>query len=502
MPKSIAIIGAGIAGLSAGCYARMNGFDTTIFELHDKPGGLCTSWERDGYVVDGCLHWLCGSSPHNNLHRYWRELGALEGTRVVDHEEFTRLEEPGGKRFIVYTNIDRLEKHLLDLAPGDQATIRRFADTLRLFARSDEAFAREVQGLPARLARGIRAVPFFYKLMRTMKVPVEKFAVQFKDPFVRRAFSTVFDLPDFPMMAVYYTLAMMHNRAAGYPIGGSLEFARRIERRYLSLGGIIRYNSRVEKILVEDRKAVGVRCQNGEELRADYVISAADGHCTLYEMLGEPYLDAKVHDYFRKLKPFPPLVYVAAGIACDLSDQPHSVVCRPDSPFSIPGNPIEKVYLRHYCYDPFLAPPGKSVLISMFPTDYEAWKAIAADPERYAAQKRCIADQFVGFLERRLPQVKGKVEMVDVATPMTFEHYTGNWQGSFEGWLITTKTITMKMRKKLPAVGNFHMIGQWVQPGGGLPTGAMHGRAVIKAICRENRLAFQTTESGSRATAR
>lgn len=455
---------------------------------------MCTSWERDGYIIDGCLHWLCGSSPRNNLHRYWKELGGLEGVPVVDHDEFVRVEEPGGKTFIVYTDIDRFEKHLLELAPGDEATIREFASTVRFFARADAMLAPEIHGLPARIVRGIRALPFLYKLMRSMKVSLQSYAARFKDPFVRCSFLSVFDLPDFPMLAVYYTLAMMNNRAAGYPLGGSLEFSRRIEQRYLSLGGNIRYNSRVERILVENRKAVGVRVADGTELRADYVISAADGHSTLYEMLGEQYLDGKVHEYFRKLKPFPPLVYIAVGVDCDLSDQPHSVICRPDSSFSIPGRPIDKVFLRHFCYDPSLAPAGKSILVSMFPTDYAAWQEIAADPTRYQAQKRCIADQFVGFLERRFPQLKGKVEMVDVATPMTFERYTGNWQASFEGWLITTQSIRMRMRKTLPSVGNFHMIGQWVQPGGGVPTGAMHGRAVIKTICRQNGIKFQVSQ--------
>jgi len=47
--RSIVIIGAGIAGLSTGCYAQINGYDTTILEMHDKPGGMCTSWTRKGY---------------------------------------------------------------------------------------------------------------------------------------------------------------------------------------------------------------------------------------------------------------------------------------------------------------------------------------------------------------------------------------------------------------------------------------------------------------------
>src|SRR4030042_132900 len=120
MGKSIAIIGGGIAGLSAGCYARMNGFEATIFELHDKPGGLCTAWERDGYVVDGCIQWLCGSSPRNRFNRHWRELGALQGTKIVDFEEFVRVESPEGKTLIVYTDIDRFAKHMLELSRADR----------------------------------------------------------------------------------------------------------------------------------------------------------------------------------------------------------------------------------------------------------------------------------------------------------------------------------------------------------------------------------------------
>ena len=58
--KSIIIIGAGIAGLSTGCYGQMNGYRTRIFEMHNLPGGLCTSWQRQGYTIDGCLAWLVG----------------------------------------------------------------------------------------------------------------------------------------------------------------------------------------------------------------------------------------------------------------------------------------------------------------------------------------------------------------------------------------------------------------------------------------------------------
>ena len=62
---TIIIIGAGIAGLAAGCYAQMNGYKTQIFEMHDRPGGLCTAWQRQGFVFDGCIHYLFGIKIDN-----------------------------------------------------------------------------------------------------------------------------------------------------------------------------------------------------------------------------------------------------------------------------------------------------------------------------------------------------------------------------------------------------------------------------------------------------
>ena len=86
--KSIIIIGAGVAGLAAGCYAQMNGFRSKIFELHDLPGGLCTAWERKGYVFDGCIHYLFGSGEGQPFNVMWRELGAVQDRDFVHHQEY------------------------------------------------------------------------------------------------------------------------------------------------------------------------------------------------------------------------------------------------------------------------------------------------------------------------------------------------------------------------------------------------------------------------------
>ncbi len=141
--KSIIIIGAGLAGLSAGCYAQMNGYRTQIFEMHTTPGGLCTSWKRKGYTFDGCIHWLMGSRS-GVFHRFYEELGAVQDRRMVDHEEWLRVEGPEGKTWIVYADLDRLEQHMVELSPADAGVIKEFCNAARLFTR----FETPVQKAP------------------------------------------------------------------------------------------------------------------------------------------------------------------------------------------------------------------------------------------------------------------------------------------------------------------------------------------------------------------
>lgn len=281
---------------------------------------------------------------------------------------------------------------------------------------------------------------------------------------------------------------------AGYPTGGSLEFARAIERRYLGLGGQIHYQSPVAKILVENDRAVGVRLADGTEHRADAVISAADGHATIFDMLEGKYVSDKVRGYYEELPIFAPIVQVSLGVGRDLSGEPHSTVYQLDRPVTIAGEARERISIRHYCYDPTMAPAGKSVIETMFPSSYDYWSKLYGDPEHYEAEKQDIAVKVIDHLERHYPGISHQVEAVDVATPMTYERYTGNWQGSMEGWLPTTKTMKMRggMDKTLPGLESFYMVGQWVEPGGGLPPAATSARKVIGSICRQDGKAFTT----------
>ena len=97
-----------------------------------------------------------------------------------------------------------------------------------------------------------------------------------------------------------------------------------------------------------------------------------------------------------------------------------------------------------------------------------------------------VAEQVLGFLETIYPGLRADVEVTDVATPLSFERYTGNWQGATCGFLLTKETMRMMIQgvnKTLPGLSNFYMAGQWVEPGGSVPTAAMSGRQAIQMIC-------------------
>lgn len=475
----------------------MNGYETSIFEMHDLPGGVCTSWKRKGYTVDGCIHWLVGSNPAAQMHRIWEELGT-GGLKYVNHDEYVRVEEDRGQTLIIHTDPDRLERHLKELSPEDGPVIDEFIGGIRAFARLDlppgvpDGFIPKIKALGGMLP----VLPLFAKWK---KVPVADFARRFKNPFLRGAFHEALGGEmGLPMLAMLMTLAWLHTGNAGYPIGGSLEFARAMERRYLALGGRITYRARVRKILTENGRAVGVRLEDGSEHRADWVISAADGHATIFDLLEGKYLDGRIRGYYETLPLFPPIVFVGLGVNRTFPDLPHSVagvsVPLPE-PVTLGGAEVKRMGFTIYNFDPTLAPPGKTVVKTMFPVDYDWWKALAQEPARYQAEKERIAREVVNILDRRFPGVASQVEMVDVATPLTFERYTGNWRGSYEGWLITAKTFGMRLPKTLPGLDRFYMAGQWVEPGGGLPPAAMSGRDVVREICRRDGRKFATSRA-------
>jgi phytoene dehydrogenase-like protein len=299
-----------------------------------------------------------------------------------------------------------------------------------------------------------------------------------------------------PAFALPGVIGWLHQQTAGYVIGGAQTLVGYIRQRYLELGGNLHLKARVEKILVENDKAVGIKLVDGTEHRGDAVISAADGRTTIFDMLDSKYIDKKIRSYYNNLQLYPPLVYIGLGVARKFDEVPSSLNGLSfllEKPVTIAGRERETLNVKMYNFDPTLAPEGKTVLRVKFNTDYDYWENLHKDSERYKAEKKQIVDTVVTLLNKRFPGLSNQLEMSDVATPMTWVRYTGNWKGAYEGWNTTTETFMLQMSKTLPGLDNFHMAGQWVNPGGGQPTAVMSGRHTIQVICKKEKKKFLTS---------
>jgi phytoene dehydrogenase-like protein len=285
----------------------------------------------------------------------------------------------------------------------------------------------------------------------------------------------------------------MHTGNAGFPVGGSLAFAHAIEKRYLDLGGEIYYRGQVEKILVADGRASGVRLYNDEVHKADIVISAADGHATIFDMLGGVFTNRKIRRMYDGHLPTHQMVQVSLGVKRDFSTEPHWVTYLLDEPLVLAGEPCSEISLKHFCFDPSLAPQGKSVLALIVRTNYSYWQRIYGR-SLYDSEQRQVSDVIIDRLENWYPGIRADIEFIDEATPLSYERYTGNWMGATCGWLLAKETMPMMILgvpKTLPGLKDFYMAGHWVEPGGTVTLAAASGRTVMQSICHADGINFR-----------
>jgi phytoene dehydrogenase-like protein len=130
----------------------------------------------------------------------------------------------------------------------------------------------------------------------------------------------------------------------------------------------------------------------------------------------------------------------------------------------------------------------------MLKTSYAYWKELREDPERYRTEKERVADLILDQLEPRFPGLRGQVEVIDVATPVTIERYTGNgrkFQGSL-GLPLVELLAGRGIVRMLPGLDSFYMAGQWAGLPG-LPWVAAMGRSLIQHLCRKDERSFVTT---------
>ena len=489
--KKIVIIGGGIAGLSAAVYALKCGYKVEVLEMHDMAGGLAMSWRRGAYTFETCLHWLIGSKPGGEFNEVWKELVDLDKLTFVNPHEFVRIESEDGDSLRIYTNVDMLEAELLRHSPDDLAAIRDFIHAIRTLGKF--RMLDPSGGLAGNWLNMLRDIPVMPLLMKVGKMSGKEYGARFADPLLQGFFSAG-DMGKLTALAMVLSLAWMNEHDAGYCIGGSQALIRLFEEKLAELGGRIRFNARVERVLVDQDRAIGVQLSGSEAIPADWVISAADGHATIYDMLGGRYVDDAVRKIYAESETFASYLQVSLGIARDLSDQPPMLTRVLRSQIQVdPETELANLGFRFFHFDPTFAPPGKTAVTSILPTrNCQYWKDLRDhDSQQYRAEKARVAEAVIEILEGRLPGIREAIEVIDVSTPASVIRYTGNWKGSQEGWLMPPGGGFKPLPNTLPKLDRFFLIGQWIMPGGGLPSGPMTARPAIKAICKRDHVPFE-----------
>ena len=310
--------------------------------------------------------------PNGDMYSRWLEVFDINKLTFVYPDEFVRLETEHGEHLSIYSNVDRLEKEMLRRAPQDAAEIHNFASAIRSLSKFK--MPDPTEGWGGNWLTYLRDIPYLPLLHELSDMSSKEYGYKFTDPLIR-AFFGEGDMGELSALALFFSLAWMSGRDAGYPIGGSQAVIQGIADKLGSLGGRLRLGAKVGRILVEDDAAVGVQLTDGETIAADWVISAADGHATIYELLGGKYRDTTTEKIYSEFKTFPSYLQVSLGVALDLSDQPGLVTRLLGTPLEVdPGTELRQLSFRFFHFDPGFAPPGKTAVTCFLPTrNFEYW---------------------------------------------------------------------------------------------------------------------------------
>lgn len=490
----VLIIGGGVAGLAAGIYAQKAGLESTIYERHNIPGGLLSWWNRKGYLLDNCVHWLTGTNPQTDIYKVWEEVGVLgKDVRVIQPESFMQV-ELDGETLNVWHDLNRLRDDLLRISPKDKKNIEEFIGLLRIYKNVGLVAHKPMEQLSvweyAKLIWSMRKVGKVHRIYS--KMSIGEYAERFHSPIIRKMLNVYF--PKFyNVSSLFYVYAAFCNDNADLPQGGSKGMMERMVRRYESSGGKICTGWEAEQINIQEGHAYSVSFSNGETVEADYIISACDMFHTMAHLLPIEYTDSYMQEHFIDLpKKYPTYSSVNLYFAVDhvTKEVPCALALDIDG-LSINNRPVRIGFLKHFNYETTFSPEGKSilqVLLMQYEEDYDYWEQLRReDYQAYKAEKNIVATIVQKALEKRFAELQGHISLLDVATPVTNTRYCNVYKGAFMSFALTPQNEKIAHKGRVRGVGNLYLAGQWLQAPGGLPNAVVTGKFAIQRLLKDHK---------------
>ncbi|HOF00794.1 MAG TPA: NAD(P)/FAD-dependent oxidoreductase [Spirochaetota bacterium] len=489
MKNQLTIIGAGIAGLSAGIYAQKRGFQCAIYEQYYLPGGNCTSWKRKGYTFEGGLHWLTGSKNDTPLYKEWNYLGAISPSTTIHNREAFISCIFDQQIISFYTNPERLRDRLLEISPVDEKAIRELYKQIRRFS----GMVMPIFDAPGVKLKERSSKLYLWKMLFLAlqlspfgKISAEEYAKRFKHPATRLMVQEVAGAEN-KASHMLTLLASACSGDGGYPEGGSIEMAKRMATYFEKLGGKIHYSNTVEKIHLEGNKVTAITV-NGKPVNVAQLIIANDAREAIDTLFETPLNEPWCHRMRQDTKPVI-CTFVSVGLKKDWSRLPTNFLIPLTESLSFGDFTYKSLFLNNYASYPDYAPSGCTALTCiLFGNSYDYWKK-AKDNGSYSEKKKELAEKFAHMLTNHFQLSRDEIEIIDIATPLTFERYCGTYRGSW----MTIDEVGKKAAIypiKSETISNLYFAGQRIMSPGGTPVALLTGRQAVQYLCKDNNMSF------------
>ena len=508
----IVIVGGGIAGLTAGIYARLAGFDTEIYEKNKTPGGNCSYWKRGEYTIDNCIHWMIGTKENTPQHKIWIDTGALNDNVVIVKRESFFSCEFEGQTITLWRDINRTRDEMIAIAPEDAVEINRFIEYTR-FAIALQQQMENSGMLTTFLAMDLEVARFKMTkiIIQYFGMSLEKLASRFKHPLLQKLF-TDFMAKEYESYWLVFAYSFFITENGDIPEGGSMGIVSRMVKRYKSLGGKLFLNSPVKQVCVGEeekkvatkiydrksdvlykikniktRNASGIILEDDKFVDADYVICACDIHHTFSKLLPKQYLKGKFKRSCSDRKKIPIYSSFQMAFAVDgLMEEVNDTINFPCEPLDVGVHIFDRLEIKNYrCYGDYIAPPGKTVVqvsIVQYGDDYKYWHNLKKMPESYAIAKKNVAEAVKTRIEKRFPEYEGKLTLLDVWTPETYANRNNCHMGAYMRFITTFTSRIAFLPSDIKGLGNVFLASHWLRYPGGIPMAAAMGKNAIDKI--------------------
>ena len=442
----VIVVGGALAGLSSALMLADKGKDVLVLERHNLPGGVATSFVRGGIEIEAALHEMMsiGSKDHRlKVGKFFDDMGVdVDWLKVPEayHASLPDLE------VTLHPGLERFSREVDAAVPGTYDKVLRLLNLCHTVFDSVNELSIHPMSKPMMLLKHeafVKTAGYSTKeVLDTFDLP--KKALDLLAPYWIYVGSGFSDLP----FTIYSVLMADYIVYGSYiPHKFSHEISLKMAERAEAMGVQIEYRQQVEKILVKNGKAYGVRTARGDEIYADYVICSAYPN-KVYTSMIEP-ADAvpagaikMVNGRRLSLTAFS-VILILDKTAEELNIKDYSIFRGDTMDTDVLYKDLAGLgpyrYLTCICHNygnPDATPEGTcSVSITVLPRP-DGWKTVTAydyDRFKHEVAKQVIDDMSAYFGVNLLDHV---LEIV-IETPMTIAHYTGAWNGCIYGYAHT-----------------------------------------------------------------